>query len=92
MPEVITINADKLLANWKTTANGILSAAIAVIVALAALPPHLRWYVYVLSGLRVLVALKQKDAGKEVVQVPGQAATQVVDSHETPDVPGAQVK
>lgn len=46
----------------KTTVNGIVSAAIAVAVAISVLPPHEAVIVYVLAGLRALSGYLQVDA------------------------------
>ena len=74
-----------LAANWRTTANGLLSALIAVIVAIAALPAGARPYVYALAGLRALVGFIQSDAGKTLAVTSG--GVKAVDSHEIPNDP-----
>ena len=52
---------EQAVKNWRSTLNGLISAAIAVIVAVCALPPGLRKIAYVLAGLRALVGFLQKD-------------------------------
>ena len=54
----MTIDTSKIS---KTTINGVISAAIAAIVAVTLLPPHLARYVYVLAGLRAVTGYLQKD-------------------------------
>lgn len=46
----------------KTTVNGIISCAIAVIVAVSSLPPGAKWSVVTLAGLRAALGWLQKDA------------------------------
>ena len=58
MKTVFTID----LSQWKTTAAGILSAAIMVMVAVEAMPPGQRKVVYVIAGARTLLGIIQKDA------------------------------
>ena len=79
----MTLDTDKLLANWKTTAQGLLGAAVAVIVAVVALPPGARVVVYVLAGLRALVGFLQKDAGTILAETP-EGDVKVVASREIP--------
>lgn len=45
----------------KTTLNGLVSCAIAVIVAVSSLPPGAKWSVVTLAGLRAVVGFMQKD-------------------------------
>lgn len=49
----------------KTTVNGLVSAAISVVIAIAALPPHLAIPVYILAGLRAYVGISQNDSKKD---------------------------
>jgi hypothetical protein len=58
----MTIDTSKIS---KTTINGFVSAAIAVLVAVAALPKHLAIPVYILAGLRALNGILQSDAPKD---------------------------
>jgi hypothetical protein len=58
----MTIDTSKIS---KTTINGFISAAIAALVAVAALPPHLAIAVYVLAGLRAVNGILQGDAPKD---------------------------
>ena len=74
-----------ILGSPKSTINGLLSAAIAVIVAVLAIPPGARKVVYVLATLRALNGLFQQDAGSVLARVPGSAEPQAVPSHESPD-------
>lgn len=83
------IDTAKLTKNWKTTANGLLSAAALVVIAEMAVPTGAKPLVYVLAGLRVLVGLVQTDAGSTEAVLPGSAAAQIVPSHEIPDDPKA---
>lgn len=46
----------------KTTISGLVSAGIAVVVAISVLPPHVAWFVYALAALKALNGLLQKDA------------------------------
>jgi hypothetical protein len=85
----MSIDTSKLLANWRTTLNGLLSAAIAVIVAVFALPAGLKVPVYVLAGLRALVGFLQHDAGVTVATTPSNPTPHAEESHETPDDPSA---
>ena len=75
--------------DWRTTANGLLSATIAVIVAVMVLPPGQRKVVYVLAGLRALVGFVQQDAGKQLAIPYGGKTPEIMDSHEQPNQPGA---
>jgi hypothetical protein len=58
----MVIDTEKLTKNWKTTAQGLLGAAIAVILAVMVLPPGVKPLVIVLAALRALVGFLQKDA------------------------------
>lgn len=73
----------------KTTINGILSCAIAVIVAVAALPPKLAIPVYILAALRAAAGYLQQDAGTTEALVPGSPNPVPVPSHEMPNDPSA---
>lgn len=46
----------------KTTISALISAAIAVVVALSSLPPGAKWTVCVLAALKALNGFLQKDA------------------------------
>ena len=52
----------KLKADWKTTAQAAIGSAIAVIVAVTALPKGATHAVVALAVLRALLGLLQKDA------------------------------
>ena len=80
----MTIDTDKLTANWKTTANGLLSAGVAVVIAWMALPAGSRRLVYALAALRALVGFTQTDAGTTLAITPA-GDVRPVASHETPD-------
>lgn len=59
----MVIDTDNLTKHWKSTATGLLNAAIAVIVAVMAVPPgNPRKGVYVIAGLVALVGYLSKDA------------------------------
>ena len=60
----MVIDTDNITKHWKSTATGLLNAAIAVTVAVMAVPPGTtRKGVYVLAGLVALLGCVQKDAG-----------------------------
>lgn len=62
----MVIDTDNITKHWKTTVTGALNAAIAVTVAVMAVPPGTtRKGVYVLAGLMALVGCVQKDAGTQ---------------------------
>lgn len=71
-----------ILDNWKTTANGLVSAVIAVCLALMALQSPLitpkvgMWLVIVLAVARALVGVLQTDAGTVTAAVKQAQATQ----------------
>ena len=50
------------LSQWKTTAAGVLSAAVMVMVAIEAMPPGQRKIAYAIAGARALLGVVQKDA------------------------------
>lgn len=58
----MTIDTDKLAANWKTTAQGLIGASIAVIIAVAALPKNASRVVIALAVLHALNGFLQKDS------------------------------
>lgn len=60
----MVIDIAKLTKNWKTSAIGLLSLAIALIVAYEALPKGATESVIALALLRTAVGLLQKDAGE----------------------------
>ena len=49
-----------------TTRNGLLSAAVAIMVGIYAVPPGSRWIAYALAALRALQGFYQSDATKPV--------------------------
>lgn len=75
--------------HWKTTANGLLSAATMVVLAWMTLPPTASKLVYAAAALRALVGFMQKDAGKALAVPSGESAAVPVPSHEVPDDPSA---
>jgi len=85
----ITIDTATLLKDWKTSTVGVLSFAIALIIAYTALPKGATASVVALALLRAAVGFLQKDAGVTQAIVPGKSEPQTVDSHETPDNPAA---
>jgi hypothetical protein len=58
----MVIDTDTITKNWRTTATGLLNAAIAVVVAVSVLPPQAAKTVYALAVLHALVGFLQKDA------------------------------
>jgi hypothetical protein len=58
----MTIDTSTLTAHWKTTANGLLSAGIAIVLAVMVLPPTASKCVIALAVLRALSGFMQKDA------------------------------
>lgn len=59
---LVVIDTDVIVKNWRTTVTGLLNAAIACIVAVSVLPPHLAKTVYALAVLHALVGFLSKDA------------------------------
>jgi len=58
----MVIDTANITKDWKTTLNGLLSAATMVVIAEMAVPAGAKPLVYVLAGLRALVGFVQKDA------------------------------
>ncbi len=101
VPMPIAIDTAKLMANWKTTANGMLAFAIATLTTLSGLMgatdisgggglhANTKWVIGVNMSLalcRAWVGLLQQDAGKQLAKLPdGQLAN--VPAHENPDDP-----
>jgi hypothetical protein len=60
----VVIDTDNITKHWRTTLTGLLNAAIAVTVAVMAIPPGtVRKGVYVLAVCTALLGCLQKDAG-----------------------------
>ena len=60
------INAVVAQLSSPTTRNGLLSAAVAILVGIYAVPPGSRWIAYALAALRALQGFYQSDATKPV--------------------------
>jgi hypothetical protein len=58
----MVIDTDYITKNWKTTASGLINAAIACVVAISVLPPKAAKTVYALAILHALAGCVQKDA------------------------------
>lgn len=56
------IDTDKIIANWKTTAQGILSLAVALVIAYSSLPAGAKWTTISLALLKATLSFLQKDA------------------------------
>lgn len=52
---------DHLIKNWKTTAVGLISSAVIVIVAIQGVPQGAKPIAYTLAVLRALLGIIQKD-------------------------------
>ena len=85
----MTIDTDKLLANWKTTAQGLLSLAVVLVIAYTALPQGAKWPAIAIALLKAAISFLQKDAGTTPAYVPGEGV-QNVPSHEIPNNPAAK--
>lgn len=81
------IDTDKLAANWKTTAQALLSLAIALVVAYTTLPAGAKWSVVAVALLKASIGFIQKDAG--TVTAFTAEGIQAVPSHEIPNDPAA---
>ncbi|RZU39336.1 hypothetical protein [Edaphobacter modestus] len=58
----MTIDTSKITANWKTTTQGLLSLAIALVTAYLAIPVGAKTAVIVVALLKAALAFVQKDA------------------------------
>lgn len=54
--------AEHVVANWKTSAQGVIGASIAVVLAVMVLPPTASKLVIALAVLKALAGFIQKDA------------------------------
>jgi hypothetical protein len=85
------MNLADLKANFlkspKTTITGACGAAIAIILAVMALPPKASAPVIAIAVLRALIDFSKQDAGTTLAIPPGSNTPQQVPSHEVPDNP-----
>lgn len=73
----------------KSTITGICGLAIAIILAIYALPPKTSGALIAVAVLRAVVDFSKQDAGTTLAIAPGSSTPQQVSSHEVPDDPAA---
>lgn len=81
------IDLNNIKANWKTSVSGLLSASVMCLIAYEALPKDASRVAYAVAIGKALIGFLQKDAGSVVATPLGESTPQVLDAHETPDVP-----
>ncbi len=78
----MTIDTSKLFLNWKTTAQGLLTLALSLVIAYSSLPAGAKWSVIAVALLKTCISFMQKDAGTQLAITP--EGVKPVDSHEIP--------
>jgi hypothetical protein len=58
----MVIDTSKALAHWKTTAQGLCSLAVVLVVAYADIPVGAKWTVIAVALLKATIGFLQKDA------------------------------